>query len=72
MAEKMVRCVRCHEVFDAEAGPCTKCGTPYRPPVAQPKAIDGLYVERYAGTPYVPEPPPAPVVPARRRSSTPR
>jgi hypothetical protein len=71
MAEKMVRCVRCHEVFDAEAGPCTKCGTPYRPPVAQPKAIDGLYVERYAGTPYVPEPPPAPVVPARRRSSTP-
>ncbi|MGA3058303.1 MAG: hypothetical protein ABSE70_09780 [Candidatus Limnocylindrales bacterium] len=69
MAEKMVRCVRCHEVFDAEAGPCTKCGAPYRPP-AQPEAIDGLYVDRYAGTPFEPAPQTA-LLPARpRRNST--
>ena len=54
MAEKMVRCVRCHEVFDAEEGPCVKCGTPYTPPQAKPETYAGLYSERYA-------PPEAPV-----------
>jgi hypothetical protein len=70
MAEKMVRCFRCHEVFDAEAGPCTKCGTPYRPPVAQPRAGEGLYVEKYAGTPFAPVPDPVPL-PPRQRSTSP-
>jgi hypothetical protein len=70
MAEKMVRCARCHEVFDADAGPCTKCGTPYQPPRAQPAAIDGLYVERYAGSDFAPVPDPAPVAPLPRRNTT--
>lgn len=48
MAEKMVRCVRCHEVFDAEEGPCTKCGTPYTPPKATPETYAGLYTDRYS------------------------
>lgn len=71
MAEKMVRCIRCHEVFDADAGPCTKCGTPYRPPVAQPRAYEGLYVERYAGTGLAQvDDPLVVVVPPRRRDNT--
>jgi hypothetical protein len=48
VAEKMVRCPRCFEVFDAEEGPCPKCGTPFRPPAPQPRPIEGLYTERYA------------------------
>jgi hypothetical protein len=48
MPEHMVRCFRCHEVFDAEAGPCTKCGAPYTPPVARPEVIQGLYSDKYA------------------------
>jgi hypothetical protein len=70
MAENMVRCSRCHEVFDAEVGPCPKCGTPYRPPAAQPKAYDGLYTERYA--PAVSASPEETVVapPIRRRDNT--
>jgi hypothetical protein len=70
MAENMVRCSRCHEVFDAEAGPCTKCGTPYRPPTAQPKAFDGLYTDRYA--PAASASPEAIVAPppVRRRDNT--
>ncbi len=48
MAEKMVRCPRCYEVFDADEGSCPKCGTPYRAPAPQPKPIDGLYTVRYA------------------------
>jgi hypothetical protein len=47
MAENWVRCPRCHEVFDAEEGPCLKCGTPWKPPI-QPQPIEGLYTERYA------------------------
>jgi hypothetical protein len=65
MAENWVRCRKCHEVFDAEDGPCTKCGAPYEPPVAQPQAFDGLYVDRYAGTELVPEE--TPVAPPVRR-----
>jgi hypothetical protein len=48
MAENWVRCGRCHEVFDAELGPCTKCGTPYKPPAAPPPVPEGLFTERYA------------------------
>jgi hypothetical protein len=68
MAENMVRCIRCHEVFDAEAGPCTKCGAPYEAPVAPPLPVDGLYVDRYAGTPFVPGPETA-LLPARPHSN---
>ena len=66
MAGNFVRCKRCHEVFDAEEGPCTRCGTPYEPPVIQPQAFDGLYVDRYAGTDLVRVEAPPVVVPARR------
>jgi hypothetical protein len=48
MAENLVRCRRCYEVFDAEEGPCPKCGAPYRPPATHLQPIDGLYTERYA------------------------
>jgi hypothetical protein len=48
MPEHMVRCSRCHEVFDTEVGPCTKCGAPYVPPVARPEVIQGLYTDKYA------------------------
>ena len=56
MAENWVRCPRCHEVFDAEVGPCPKCGVPWKPPPAAAKPIEGLYTERYA--PPVETPPP--------------
>jgi hypothetical protein len=69
MAEKMVRCVRCHEVFDADAGPCTKCGTPYRAPVVQPQAAEVMYADRYAGTEFMPAPEPVPVAPTRAKGS---
>jgi hypothetical protein len=68
MAGKMVRCHRCHEVFDADAGPCTKCGAPYQPPVVPPQPLDVPYVERYAGTPFVPSLETAPIAPLPRRN----
>jgi hypothetical protein len=68
MAEKIVRCVRCHYVFDAEEGPCPKCGTPYRPPVAPLQAPDVPYAEKYAGTPFAPPTVAAPLAPLRRRN----
>ncbi len=70
MTENWVRCGRCHEVFDAEAGPCLKCGTPYQPPAAAPAPYDGLYADRYAGTAFVPAPEATPVVPRRARNYT--
>ena len=70
MAENMVRCTRCHYVFDAEEGPCVKCGTPYTPPKAPAQVFDGMYSERYAGTPFVPVEPEVVVAPPRRRSNT--
>lgn len=70
MAENMVRCVRCHEVFDSEAGPCMKCGTPYTPPASKPESYAGLYSDRYAAT-SVTSVEPVPVAPSsRRRSNT--
>lgn len=48
MTENWVRCRSCYEVFDAECGPCPKCGRTYQPPAAAAAPIDGLYTERYA------------------------
>lgn len=69
MAENMVRCIRCHEVYDAAEGACTKCGTPYRPPVERPKPYEGLYVERYAGTIAPTDRSTVVIVPPRRRDN---
>ncbi len=66
MSEKMVRCGRCHEVFDAGAGPCTKCGAPYLAPVAAAKVVEGSYADIYAGTTFV-APPTQPAAPMRQR-----
>lgn len=71
MNEKMVRCGRCHEVFDANVGPCPKCGTTYQPPVAAPKVVEGSYVDLYAQTGFValPEPSVAPISQRRQNQS---
>jgi hypothetical protein len=69
MAEKWVRCVRCHYVFDAEEGPCIKCGTPYKEPPAPTPAPEGTYSEIFAA-----EIPPTQselvAAPPRRRENT--
>ncbi len=65
MAENWVRCPRDHEVFDAEEGPCPKCGVPWKPPI-QPKPIEGLYTERYS------EPVETPLPEFRRAPKPPR
>lgn len=62
----MVRCGRCHEVFDAALGPCTKCGAPYQPPAAAPKVIEGSFVDLYSGTGFM-APPDAPLAPMSQR-----
>lgn len=69
MAEKMVRCIRCHEVFDALEGPCTKCGTPYKEPVAAPAIPEGTFSERY-GTVAPELVPQVMVTPGRRDKTT--
>jgi hypothetical protein len=69
MSEKMVRCGRCHEVFDAAAGPCTRCGAPYQPPIAAPKVSEGSFVDLYAGTGFV-APPDMPVAPMPQRRNS--
>jgi hypothetical protein len=69
MSEKMVRCGRCHEVFDADAGPCTKCGAPYQPPVAAPKVVEGSYADLYTGTGFVAPPEPAAAPMSQRRQN---
>jgi hypothetical protein len=57
-------------VFDAEAGPCVKCGTPWTPPVAKAEAYPGLYSDRYADTNVVPVEPVPIELPRRHRSMT--
>jgi hypothetical protein len=72
MAENMVRCPGCHEVYDANLGACTKCGLPYKPPTPKPELYDGLYSDRYAADDLPPLDPsvlPA-VTPSRRRNNT--
>jgi hypothetical protein len=69
VAENMVRCHRCFEVYDAEEGPCPKCGTPYRAPVVQPRPIEGLYTERYAEQAETPMPTFAPGPKPPRKAS---
>src|SRR5664280_1178492 len=51
--ENMVRCVRCHTVFDANEGPCTKCGAPYQPRVTAPPPPPDSFVDRYSNTEFV-------------------
>lgn len=71
MSEKMVRCSRCHDVFDANAGPCPRCGAPYQPRPTAPEVGEASFVETYAGTPFVPAPEvPAAPRPQRRSNST--
>jgi hypothetical protein len=71
MSEKMVRCSRCHDVFDANAGPCPRCGAPYQPRPVAPEVGEASFAETYAGTAFVapPEPAAAPT-PQRRANST--
>lgn len=69
MAQEMVRCSRCYQVFDAEEGACPECGAPYQPPVEQPRPIEGLYIDKYAGTEFAPPPPEAAPAPAPRRNN---
>jgi hypothetical protein len=69
MGEKMVRCGRCHEVFDAAVGPCTKCGAPYKPPVAAPKVLEGSFADLYSGTGFVEPPEPSPSPMSQRRQN---
>jgi hypothetical protein len=52
MTEKMVRCPRCHDVFDADEEACPRCGTRYEPITAPPDPGERFFVERYASTPF--------------------
>jgi hypothetical protein len=71
MSDSWVRCGRCHEVFEA-AEACPSCGAPYQPRAPQPVESADSYVERYAGSEFVPPgPPPAPLAAPRRRNPTP-
>jgi hypothetical protein len=72
MAENMVRCNGCHEVYDANLGACTKCGLAYRPPAPKPELYGGLYSDRYAADDLPPlDPSLLPTVtPTRRRNNT--
>ena len=60
MTEKMVRCPRCHDVFDAAEGVCPRCGTKYEPIAPLPDRGEGFFVEKYSGTPFQPQPDPRP------------
>jgi len=51
MTEKMVRCPRCHDVFDAAEWICPRCGTTYEPVAPLPDRGEGFFVEKYSGTP---------------------
>jgi hypothetical protein len=72
MADNMVRCNRCHEVYDANLGACPKCGMSYKPPVPKPELYDGPYSDRSVTDDLPPLDPsvlPA-VTPSRRRNNT--
>jgi hypothetical protein len=70
MAEKMVRCVRCHYVFDAEQGPCIKCGTPYKEPPPLAPQPEATYSEIYASEMPPSEPFVSAAPPVRRKNTT--
>jgi hypothetical protein len=52
VTEKLVRCPRCHDVFDADDEACPRCGTKYVPIAAPPETGRQFFVERYAATPF--------------------
>lgn len=58
MSDGMVRCVRCHGVFEADLDVCPRCGTTYRPMPVAPAPEAGFYVDKYHGTEFA-----APVAP---------
>ena len=60
MIEKIVRCPRCHDVFDAADETCPRCGTKYQPIAPALDPGESSFVERYANTPFVPQPDPRP------------
>ncbi|MFI5258950.1 MAG: hypothetical protein ACHQ01_04990 [Candidatus Limnocylindrales bacterium] len=69
MAEEMVRCARCYQLYDPDDGVCPECGAPYQAPVEQPPAREGDFVDRYAGTEFAPPPVAPPPAPAPRRNN---
>jgi hypothetical protein len=69
MTEKMVRCARCHDVFDASDEICPRCGTTYHPPAVLPPG-ETSYVEKYMGSAYQATPPPV-IEPAPRSAPGP-
>lgn len=52
MTEKMVRCRRCHDVFDASEDFCPRCGTKYEPIAAAPAPAEGFFVDKYVASPF--------------------
>lgn len=48
--ERVVRCSRCHYVFNPSEGKCSRCGHPYTPPSAYAAPADETYAQRYRGT----------------------
>jgi hypothetical protein len=52
MTEKMVRCARCHDVFDATDEACPRCGTKYEPLEAAPTTPEGFFVDKYKSPVY--------------------
>src|ERR1700690_4374971 len=54
MSENMVRCVRCHGIFDAGLENCPRCGTTYRPIPVAPAPDPGSYADKYQGTEFAP------------------
>ncbi|HEX7612759.1 MAG TPA: hypothetical protein VF371_08280 [Candidatus Limnocylindrales bacterium] len=69
LSEKMVRCHRCHEVFDANAGPCVKCGAPYQAPAAAPTGGGSSFAEIYADSGFLAPPRPTAAMPRRRNNN---
>ena len=66
MSDDMVRCVRCHGVYEAGLEACPRCGTTYRPLPIAPAPDPGSYADKYHGTPFAMqvEATAAPIVPS--------
>jgi hypothetical protein len=52
MTDKLLRCPRCHDVFDANDEACPRCGTKYEPLPPLPDPGEGFFAEKYASSPY--------------------